>query len=207
MNKLVKNSILNTIGVVYVLLGFSAVSFSIYFHVPEQIFWFCYFSLFLIGIGILMRNSLLVASQLNIAAIPLIFWTADFFYYLAFQKELFGFSTYFFIYERPSILQLVTLQHIFTLPIALYSLYLMKLDGKGSWKISAIQGTIIFFVVKMLVPSEEINMNCVVKSCFDYPTFWIPYPILWFLAFFLMIGITSFVINRIPFLRKARKTR
>src|SRR3989344_4527030 len=98
MSKFYQEIILNSIGTLFTIIGFLAVMVSFYYGTPEQIFWMCYVSLFLMGVAILSRNSLLLASQLNIMAIPLILWSLDFFNYLANGRGIFGFVDYFFIY-------------------------------------------------------------------------------------------------------------
>ena len=88
---------------------------------PAQILWFCYLGLVLIGIGIFMGNGGLIGSQIAILGIPLIIWDVDFIYRAIFGAPLLGITNYLFV-NRPILSQLISAQHLFTLPLALYAL-------------------------------------------------------------------------------------
>src|SRR3989344_9685731 len=122
------------LGILAFYNGFNSVGLS-------GILWFSYTALFLIGIGILTRNSYLIASQLNIILIPYIFWNIDFFYVLLTGNTLWGVTNYFFT-SRPTIAQMITLQHLITIPVSLLAIYFIKLKRKDFWKLSAIQVTL-----------------------------------------------------------------
>ncbi len=92
-----KRLIINLIGFFYLLFGVSAIVNTIYQNNSAPLLWFCYVGMILLGIGALRKDSLLVASQLNILAIPLIVWTIDLIYGLIMGQTLFGVVDYFFL--------------------------------------------------------------------------------------------------------------
>lgn len=200
MKKKVENIILLVIGIIFLLLGIGAIVNNLYQSDLVPILWLCYIGMILIGIGILTRNSLLVVSQLNIMAIPSIFWSVDFLYGIFNQgTTLFGIVDYYFVSE-PLIGKIISSQHIFTLPLSLFALYLIKVKRSDIWKISFIQ-LIIVYIFTRLVTDPERNVNCVFKPCANF----IPetgYLITWFVLVFLLVYITNFLINRMKFLYK-----
>lgn len=194
-----KNLILNFIGILFIILGIGAIINTIYQKELglAPIFWICYVSMILIGLGVLTKNYLLLLSQLNILAIPLIFWNIDFFYILLIGKSLFGVADYFFIPE-PLIGKIITTQHIFTIPLSIYALYLIKIKENFAWAISFFEVSVIFFITRA-ISSPEQNINCVFSSCMNFNAPY--YPLAWFFVFFIIIFITNFILTRINFLK------
>lgn len=155
------------------------------------ILWFSYASLFFIGIGILTRNSYLIASQINIILIPYIIWNIDFFYVLITSESLWGITNYFFN-PRPILAQIITLQHVFILPISFLSLYFIKLKRNDFWKFSLIWVSISFLLIRIINPAE--NINCVFENCLGFQIPFIPYPFAWFLIYITMIFLVNFLL-------------
>jgi len=196
-----KKIILIVLGIFFIFLGIVGYANSIYQGYPGQILWFCYLVLLLIGIGMLIQNSTLIVSQLNIMAIPLIIWSIDFLYVLVTGNELFGIATYFLI-PGPILGKIVTSQHLFTLPLAIFALYLIKIKGKGAWKFSFVELAVVFFVTR-LITLEEYNINCVYRNCLNFNIGPVSlYPLTWFVFAFALVLITNFIINKIGFLRE-----
>ncbi|MEK6925460.1 MAG: hypothetical protein AABW71_04465 [Nanoarchaeota archaeon] len=198
MNKKAVTSvkILNIIGTVFFLWGIAAVIDNI-FKVNTGIapvLWMSYISLILLGIGILRKSASLVASQIAIIFIPYLFWNLDFFHHLITGDSLFGITDYFFI---PGVLsgKIITLQHLFNIPLSLYSMYLIGLKSRSFPIVSMIQVSVVF-IVSRLVTDYDRNVNCVYHNCANF-TFGLPYMAEWFLAQFLMILITSWFLIKI----------
>jgi len=200
MQEKTKNIILNLIGILYIILGVGAIINTIYIELGlAPILWLCYIGVILIGIGFLMKNYLLVLSQLNILAIPLLFWNIDFYSILLTGNSLFGITEYFFI-SGPLIGKIISSQHLFTIPLAIYTIYLIKIKS-NAWLISFFQITIVFFITR-LISSPDQNINCVFKSCMNIQ-FTGFYPLIWFIGFFVIIFVTNFILMNILFLREA----
>ncbi len=177
------------LGILLLVLGglalfnaFRAQNFSI-------IFWFCYLSVPLVGIGILKNNLTIIKSQLYILAIPDLIWTFDFLYWVFNQHSLFGIVDYLFV-PGDILPKIVTFQHIIAIPIIFYSLILLKNKKTDSWKISVLQVTIVYLLTRFLTPLED-NINCAYTFCGNVSLNlgkW--YILLWFILSFLMIYVS-----------------
>jgi len=177
-----KERILNLLGVVFVLWGLVAVLYQ--FSIQEHYFvlWFCYIGLILIGTGILVRSDFLIASQLAIMGLPSLVWAIDFFYFLLTGDPLWGITTYFFE-DQTKIGNLISLQHLFTVPLALFSLSMIKLKRKDFWVLSIVE-VIVFYFISRIFSTLEQNINYVFSSSLPFKTP-LPYVFDWFFFFFL----------------------
>ncbi len=204
-----KERILNILGILFLIWGILAIVNSIFLGNPDQIFWNCYIGLLLIGIGIIRRNPILIGSQLTILAIPLLVWDIDFLYYFIFNNSLWGITDYIFVEQRLALSQIISLQHLFTLPFSLFTLYLLKTDKFDFWKVSIPQITLIFFVVFLTTPPGQ-NINCVFENCLSInPSIIsnVQYQVIWFFVFFGMIIITNLILWRLPFLKQKKRRK
>ncbi len=187
-----------TLGIFLVIIGILAFFNVFYYGDISIIFWFCYLSVPLAGVGILLNNSTLVKSQLYILAIPDLIWTIDLIYYLLNGRSFLGIIDYLFL-PGHILPKIVTLQHIITVPIMFYSLILFKNEKTESWKISIFQVMLVFILTKIFT-SQEANINCVYNLCGSlYANLGMLYPFLWFAMSFLMI-----YISRIAFIKSHR---
>ncbi len=201
MNDKTKSFVLTVIGTIYITLGVLAFYNAIRYAETAGILWFSYIAFFLIGLGIITRNSYLIASQINILLISYIFWNIDFFYILITSNSLWGITNYFFS-PGPLLSKIITLQHLFTIPVSLFSIYLIKLKRKDFWKFSLVQITIFFFIIRIIGSMEE-NVNCVFENCLPLDLSFVPYPLAWFLAHIIMIFLTTLLLTKTKiFLKK-----
>jgi hypothetical protein len=203
MKKKYKFWILNVFGVFFLVLGILAIINSLYIKNPMQVFWMCYVSLILIGTGILTRNSFLIMSQVYILAIPVLIWDADFLYQLILQKPLWGLTNYFFYDRALNLGKFISLQHLYTVPFALYTVHLIGLKRSDAWKLSFAQAFFVYIAISLFTTTES-NINCVFNPCINVH-FGIPYRLTWFLTFFTMIFITALIINNITFFKRKLK--
>jgi len=194
-----KKEILNALGVLFIIWGIVAIIYQITIQEYAFILWFCYTGLILIGLGILIRRSYLIASQLAILTIPLIIWNIDFFSFLFTGDFIWGMTAYFFE-DQTKVGNLISVQHVFTLPLTLFSLWIIKIKRKSFWILSCIE-IIVFFVLSRLISDSAQNLNCAFSSCFPVAT-GLPYIFDWFFFSFLMIGISTFVLISIKSLNK-----
>ena len=151
------------------------------------------------GIGILTRNDLLILSQFNILAIPLLIWVIDFFYIYFFGNSLLGITDYFFI-EGPLIGKIISSQHLFTIPLILYTLYLLKIKTRKAHIVSFIEVTLIFLFSRLFSNFDE-NINCVFKPCMNLPYFHY-YPLVWFIVLFIMVYFTNYIMINLRFFNR-----
>jgi hypothetical protein len=177
------------LGVFLLILGALGIFNALYYHSFSMIFWFCFLSVPLVGIGLLISSTALIKSQLYILAIPDLVWCIDFFYYLFNGHSLLGIVDYFF--TTTSILpKIITLQHIILVPIIFYSLVLLKNKEENSWKISIFQ-LIIIFILARIFTSPDVNINCVYNLCGNFSiNLNMVYVLFWFTITFLMVYIS-----------------
>lgn len=190
-----KKIILNLIGYIFLIWGLAAIIDNI-LKVDTGIapvLWISYVCLIVIAIGILKRDSSLIASQVAILAIPYMFWNVDFFYQIFTKSGLWGITDYFF---SPGSLtgKIIPLQHIFNVPLSLYCIHLIGLKKSNFWIISVVQITVTF-IISRIVTNYEQNVNCVYRNCANFDL-GLPYIIEWFAAYILMISLTSWFIKK-----------
>jgi hypothetical protein len=188
--------ILNLLGILFLFFGIWAIIDNI-LKVGvgiAPVLWMSYICLIVLGIAILKKDSSLIASQLAIITIPYVFWNIDFFHHLFTNQSLFGITDYFFT-SGPLSGKIIALQHIFNLPLSIYSMYLIGLKKSNFWIISFIQVTIVFFVSR-LVTTYDQNVNCVYHNCANF-NFGLPYVIEWFIAQLVMVSLTSWFLIKL----------
>lgn len=195
MNKKSKLLLLDILGAFFLIWGVVAISVSMYNQNPTQVLYACYLGLVLIGIGILTKRSFIIMSQIYILAIPLIIWDIDFLFWLIFHHPLFGITDYFFAEGHSLIGKIISLQHLFTIPIAIYAAKQIGIKRKDAWKWSFIQIAIVYIFVS-LFSNPDLNINCVFNPCINI-YFGLPYRPTWFLIFFGMTFLASLGINLI----------
>ena len=189
-----KQLILDIIGFVLFSLGIAAIANSFFIQNPTQILWSCYLGLVIMGIGIIKRNSFLIMSQVYILALPVLVWDIDFLYHLIFNAPLFGITDYFFTDKVFNLSKLISLQHLFSIPLAIYATKKIGLKRRDAWKWSFIQIIVIYALVRILT-SPESNINCVFNPCVNV-YFGLPYRLTWFLIIFGTTILTSFITNK-----------
>ena len=188
-----KEKILKLIGYIFLIWGLAAIIDNIFKANTgiAPVLWMSYICLIVLSIGILKKDSSLVASQVAIIGIPYILWNIDFFYQLLTKSSLFGLTDYFFT-KGKIIGKIISIQHIFNLPLSIYSIYLIKLKRKDFWKISLFQISIVFLISRIATNYNQ-NVNCVYRNCANF-SFGLPYILEWFLANMMMISITSYIL-------------
>ena len=200
-----KSIFLTFLGILYMALGILSYRGAIGRNHLDGLFWFSYAALFIIGLGMVLKKSDLIASQFSIILVPYIFWDTDFFYILLTGNSLWGITDYFFTAET-LLIKVLILQHILAIPAALLGIYLIKLKNTNFWKFSAVQ-VLVFFVIVRLFTIPENNINCAFTNCLPFYISPVIYPFFWFLSYFIMIGIATFILYKVKvFWNKSPKT-
>lgn len=194
-----KRTILLITAILFIFLGIIAITNQIFNKNIDHIFWLSYTTLILIGIGMLRKDSFLIATQLNIITIPYLVWTIDFLYLLITNNSLWGITNYILL-PGPILPKIVTLQHIYNIPFSLLALYLIKLDKKDMWKASLIQITAIF-ILTFFLTSPGSNINCVFQSCLPFISSGKFYLLTWFSLSSLAVLVTNYIYVKLPFLK------
>jgi hypothetical protein len=106
-----------------------------------------------------------------------------------------GITDYLFV-SRNLLAQVVTLQHVIVVPLALVAIYFLKLKRKDFWKISVVQ-VVLLFIVARIFSAPEINVNCSFTNCLPFYLPPVLYEITWFAGMGFMIFIINFLLIRI----------
>lgn len=197
MRAKVEDILLNALGIFILIYGILAVANSVRLSNFLEILWICYFCLILIGLGVLLRSSLLIASQVNLLLIPDLFWNVDFFYRFFSGESFLGITDYLFDFfsQGKFFSAIISLQHIFIIPVIFYVLYILRVPRKGSLKLSFFQITLVFIVTRIFSFTGS-NINCAFRPCVDISVS-IPYIILWFLTYGSFIVVSEIALRRI----------
>lgn len=190
-----KTILLIIIGIIFLIYGLFAMGYGIYRGKPDWIFWACYIVMVIIGIGCFMKSGYLIASQLSIVATYLLVWDVDFFYQLIFSKPLWGITNYFFK-ELLLTARLISLEHLFLVPLALWAIYLAGLKRKDHWKLS-ILGAMTLIVATLLLTNPIYNVNCAFQSCIPLFSNIPYYSFIWMMVLIITIMINAFIINKL----------
>ncbi len=192
------------IGLVFLIFGFAAISNTL-LSLDEglaPIMWFSYIGLIVLAIGCFRRNGELIASQLCILTIPYAFWNIDFFTYLFSGASVWGTADYLFL-EGALIGKIISLQHIFNIPLSFLALGLIGLKRRDFWKISIAEIVILFFASRLFTSYEQ-NVNCVYHNCATFDLgLW--YPLQWFLVYGITIFVTSWILKSIFYKNRDNK--
>ena len=196
MKGVIYKKVISLFGFLFFILGILAVINSLLNPEIANFLWLCYISLILIGLGMFLRNSFLIVLQLNIITIPLIFWNIDFFYQLIVGQTLFGVTDYLFEGGLNSLGNFITLQHIYILPLAFYSIYKIGFKRKNLWVFSFIE--IIFIFLLSVFFLRESNTNCAFESCVNFISIsgW-RYSFLWFVVGFAVIFLVNYILTKV----------
>lgn len=203
-----KDKIMFVLGIVYISLGILNLFNAVYYQHQSDMIWFCSIGLLLIGIGLFARNKELIQSQVYILFIPNLIWTIDFLSYLFRGHSLFGMIDYFFI-PGPYLPKLVSLQHVFTLPLIIFLLYNNKFTKNKIWIISYAEWLAVFILARAFTSPEE-NINYVYHFGGQLSGIQIPnniYPVAWIIVGFIMIYATHLLIVKLSEVTKKPSRR
>ena len=139
-----------------------------------------------------MRNSLLIGSQVAILGIHLLVGDIDFIYNFISGEQLWGIAKYFLLGREITLGRIISLQYLFIVLLALYSMFLIKVKRFDFWKISIIQIT-LYYIVIYFITNPIHNINCIFNPCVSI-MFGQPYVLTWFIIFFSFIFITNCLI-------------
>lgn len=207
MKERTRNIILYSISILFILIIFLIA----YLHLKQKLyfslFWVCYTCMTLISLGIILKKSDLIFSQVIILFIPDLVWVVDFFILLISGNSPLGFAKYFFTGDRGLLANILSLQHFFTVPLGIFALSLMKIKKNYKPLLIAFGEIIIFFLLGFVIPAGY-GVNCLptptVCTSIVFSDF-IPYPLVWLILEFSFITVSYLIIVSLPFLRKIKE--
>ncbi len=162
MAKSKKEKILDVLGWFFLALGL--ITFFWYALIRDWRYavWFCNHAMIIVGLAILKRNRFWLTAMLNWALIPVGLWIIDFLVRLLFGVHLFRITEYMF--QRPWWQDLLSLQHLVTVPLMLWAMYLLGRPHARAWLGTAIHGAVLWVISYFLI-SPDYNINCVYETC------------------------------------------
>lgn len=154
---------LTFLGILFLSFGIIAFINALVYYNASLLFWICYSSLVIIGIGMLTKRTALIKSQLYILAIPDAVWALDFAFVIITGSSLFGIVDYFFM-PGALIPKIVSLQHLFAIPALFYALMILPAKKEHSWTLSMFQIILMYGLTRAFTPAA-LNINCVYRIC------------------------------------------
>ncbi|NMB67049.1 hypothetical protein GYA25_03250 [Candidatus Woesearchaeota archaeon] len=205
-----RETYLYVVGFVFALIYFYV--FSLFIFIDDYavgLTWMCYLGILLITIGIFLKNSDIVLSQVYLLLIPDLLWLIDFFYTLIFGHSLLGFDNFFFrtpYLER----KILSLQHLVTPYLAIFSLYLFKPKKKLRPLLFSFLELIVMFLLGIFVFPASEGINCLpdYNSCFfNRPLAFLNYQFGWILVESFFILTAFFILRKLKFLWSNEKEK
>lgn len=195
-----KERLLTLFGLLLFFIGLTAViNTAFVLDQPTGIIWFCYIALLLMGWGVLQRNTFLIMSQVYILLIPMVVWNLDFWYQFITGSPLWGITNYFFVERALNIGKFISLQHFFSVPLAIYATILIGRTRTDEWKLSILEIFFLFIITRAITDPVQ-NINCVFYACVDI-SLGLPHEPTWFILYGAMIATTAVILNVLPGLR------
>jgi len=131
--------------------------------------WFCSISLLLIAIGFIFRKPAILISVLSIALIFQVDWILDFFSHAFFLTPLTTSTSYIFEYGHTLPEFILSLRHLFMIPLAFLGIKEIKKTGKYAI-IVTISILILLGVVSFFITTPVYNINCSQRPCWTTQT-------------------------------------
>lgn len=209
MEKRERETYLYVVGFIFALIYLYAFSlFTFIDNYSIGLTWMCYLGILFITIGIFLKNSDIILSQIYILLIPDLLWAIDFFYRLISGNSFLNLDNFFFttaFLER----KILSLQHLITPYLALFSIYLLKPKKKIFPLVLSFIELIIMFALGIFVLPASEGINCLpdFNSCFfKRPLPFLNYQIGWFLIESFFVLSAFFLLSKISFFWKNKLT-
>jgi hypothetical protein len=199
-----KELVLDILGWIFIIMGVASVGWHVIFLKWEYAIWFCNHSMLITGTAVLMRNRFWLTAMLNWSVIPITVWMIDFIGKLFFNVYIFRVTEYMF--EGPSWGHIISMQHLFAVPLMIYALYLLGKPDKWAWLGTLLQSAILFSISYFFI-TPDYNINCAHTACISWLQNLPHYPIVWFLLTLGMFIVTNWLLVWIFSGREARRSR
>jgi hypothetical protein len=162
MAKRQKERILDALGWFFIVLGITTAGWYVLFSRWQYAFWFCNHAMIIAGIALLKRNKFWTTATLNWALVPVSMWVIDFAGKVLFDAHVLGITEYMFI--GPWWGRILSLQHLFTVPLLLYALQLLGAADKNAWLGTTAHGAILWLISYFII-TPDYNVNCAHEAC------------------------------------------
>lgn len=204
MKEKTKNVVLYLIASIFAVFLICAFIFYFNSQLYKGLLWICYPVLTLIIIGIFLKKSNLILSQVIIIMIPDLLWIIDFVGILITGNSLLGIAKYFF-YEGSLLKKMITLQHLFTLPLSIWALSLIKIKKNHKVLLISFAELFFFLILGMFPAMGGINCFPAAATCtsFIFPEI-VSYPLLWLIVEFSFVLISYLILFSLKFIKKRK---
>lgn len=129
------------------------------FYGPQNFLWICNLCNFILLAGLWTENRLLVSSQIVAVLVIDLIWSVDLITALFSGFHPFGGTAYMFSGEIPLHVRLMSLYHVFTPPLLLFSVFRLGYSRRGLLLQTVI--TWLLFPLSYLLTDAERNVNWV----------------------------------------------
>ena len=155
-------------GYIFLIFGIFEFIFKIYiFGFKEFDFlWFCSITLFILGFGMILKNSVLLNSFLSIALLVQPFWILDYIWLTFFNTPLNGVSSFVFSSGYSFLQFILNARHMYMIPFGFFSVFVISRRSRGSYLFIPIFIILLLSSSYLLAPKYS-NLNCVFESCLD----------------------------------------
>lgn len=205
MKEEIKNIILYSIAILFFVVVALTISSYLKQGLYFAVFWVCYTYMVLVAVGIIAKKPNLILSQIIIMLIPNLIWVIDFMIILITGNSPLGFAKYFFTGEGALLSNILSLHHIYSVPLGIFALSLMKIKKSHKAILISFVEIIFFFILGLFVIPAKHGINCLptarICSSLTFPEF-IPYPLIWLTVVFSFTIISYFIIISLPFIKK-----
>jgi hypothetical protein len=182
-----KELILDILGWFFIALGLVSVISHVVFGNWRYAVWFCNHAMIITGIAVLCRNRFWLTAMLNWSLIPVSLWAIDFVGKVLFDVYIFGMTEYMFV--GIGWMNIIGLQHLFTVPLMLYAMHLIGKPSQNAWLGTTLHAAILW-VVSYFFITPDYNINCAHTAC--QPMQWLPYyTVLWPVVAVLLFYISN----------------
>lgn len=186
-----KEVILDALGCIFLAMGITSVVFHVFFQRWEYAVWFCNHSMLITGTAVLLRNRFWLTAMLNWSVVPITIWVVDFTGKVFFNAYVFKVTEYMF--EGPVLGHIISMQHLFAVPLMLYALFLMGKPHKWAWLGTLLQSSILF-VLSYFFITPDYNINCTHTACISWLNNLPYYPVSWFILTAVMFFATNWLL-------------
>ncbi len=155
---LIKNGKINRVVKIFFTIWMLAwaPSFGIYYG-PSHFLWLCNITNFLVLVALWREDSLIFSSQIVLTLLIDSLWVIDLACALALNVHPFGATTYMFDPALHLAIRLMSLYHLFLVPLIIYGLWCVGYDNRG-WKLQTVI-TAVAYPLTYLFGDPAGNIN------------------------------------------------
>lgn len=194
------NNYLNFLGILFLTIGITRFLVLLVTGNLRYFIWFSNHVMLLLGIGVLLRSRFLVSAELCIALIPETLWSLHFLTRVLFNKYLFGVSHYVFD-EGINLITITALQHLLVVPFGLLAFWWLGASSKA-WEGSLVHLALLW--ISGFLAGQEYNINCAFRCVWVSFRSLGTYTLVWFLMVFIMIVLSSLILQGLDFIKKRK---